>query len=171
MKLRRASGSLKAVAASLFLLLVGCGDRDSAGASDAIPSPVEWDTGTVQIQTRTETIPVQVEIAETDEQRAYGLMHRTSLPESAGMLFVYDSVQPGEAGFWMFNTRIPLDIAFIDSDGTIVSIRQMEPCTSPSPQWCPSYEAGSPFQYALEMNHGWFERHGVGLGDRVVVGL
>jgi len=171
MKFPGNSGSFTIAAACLIPLLVACNDREPAGDTGQIAAPVEWATGTIQIKTESDTIPVQVEIAETDEQRAYGLMHRTSLPQSAGMLFVYDRVQPGEAGFWMFNTRIPLDIAFLDSEGTIVSIRQMEPCTSPYPQWCPSYEAGAPFQYALEMNLGWFQRQGVGIGDRVDINL
>jgi uncharacterized protein len=159
----------RAAPALALFLAAGCGDREpEPGAGDA-PPPVQWERGEIAVISATDSIPLQVEIAQTDEQRAYGLMNRTSLPEQAGMLFRYDALQPAEGSFWMFNTRIPLDIAFIGPEGSIVSIRQMEPCASPYPQWCPSYEAGAPFQYALEVNLGWFERHGVGIGDRITL--
>ncbi len=148
-------------------LISACGDRSPDPAADAAPPAVTWERDTITIRTASDTVAIEVEIAQTDEQRAYGLMNRTSLPETAGMLFVYDTPQPAEGSFWMFNTRIPLDIAFLDEQGTIVSIRQMEPCASPYPQWCPSYEAGAPFRFALEVNLGWFQRHGVGVGDRI----
>jgi uncharacterized protein len=168
MKLR-VGGSRTVFLACLLLGPVGCGDSDEAGDTSAALPNIAWETGEVRIETADDTIPVRVEIAASDEQRALGLMHRTSLPEDSGMLFAYDTLQPAEGSFWMFNTRIPLDIAFLDADGVIVSIRQMEPCASPYPQWCPSYEAGAPFQYALEMNLGWFERRGAAVGDRVVL--
>jgi uncharacterized protein len=171
MKLSVAGSRAVFLAACLLFGPVGCGDRDEVEDTSPLLPTVTWDTGEVRVQTTEDTIPVRVEIAATDEQRAVGLMHRTSLPENAGMLFVYDTLQPPEGSFWMFNTRIPLDIAFLDADGVIVSIRQMEPCASPYPQWCPSYEAGAAFQYALEMNLGWFQRQGAGVGDRIVLPL
>ncbi len=171
MKMRFGRSRAVVLVACLLLGPVGCSDSDEIeDTSTDLPS-VTWDTGEVRIETAASTIPVRVEIAATDEQRAFGLMNRTSLPEDSGMLFVYDTLQPAEGSFWMFNTRIPLDIAFLDADGLIVSIRQMEPCTSPYSQWCPSYAAGAAFQYALEMNLGWFERRGAGVGDRVVLPL
>lgn len=151
------------------IVAAACDDRQGGMEEEAVPPAVTWERAEAQVETETDTIPIQVEIAATDEQRAFGLMNRDSLPESEGMLFVYDTIQPAEGSFWMFNTRIPLDIAFLDENGTIVSIRQMEPCASPYPQWCPSYESGAPFQYALEMQLGWFEERGVGVGDRVHV--
>ena len=63
----------------------------------------------------------------------------------------------------MFNTLIPLDIAFIGEDGTIGNIVPMEPCTSPYPQWCPGYTAGVPFRTALEVNRGYFAERGIGV--------
>jgi uncharacterized protein len=153
----------------LLAMVAACGDREAERSTEAAPPPVQWERAEIAIRTATDSIPLQVEISETDEQRAYGLMNRSSLPETSGMLFVYEAAQPAEGSFWMFNTRIPLDIAFLDGDGTIVSIRQMEPCASPYPQWCPSYEAGAPFQHALEVNLGWFERHRVAVGDRVIL--
>lgn len=104
-------------------------------------------------------VPVRVEIAEDPDRRRQGLMHRDSLPADRGMLFVYPEEQT--LSFWMRNTRIPLDIAYIDQRGYIVDIQQMEPGTDHL------YESSSPAMYALEVNRGWFEKHGIQEGDRV----
>jgi uncharacterized protein len=162
---KRIGGGLLALLAPLALL--ACGQADAPRA-DTRPA-LEFDTTRVEVVTGLRSIPLRVELAETPDQRALGLMERTSLPEDAGMLFTYDEPQPGQAGFWMFRTRIPLDIAFLDPEGTIVAIRTMEPCASPDPRWCESYAPGVPYQYALEVNQGFFERQGVGIGDRVVL--
>jgi uncharacterized membrane protein (UPF0127 family) len=114
-------------------------------------------------------LSVRVEVAERDDQRVYGLMERTSLDDDAGMVFLYDDVQGAESGFWMYRTRIALDIAFFDSAGRIVAIRQMEPCASPNPDHCPPYSPGQSYTGALEVNHGWFARHGVTVGDHIVL--
>ncbi len=104
-------------------------------------------------------VPVSVEIADTPALREKGLMQRDSLPEDGGMLFVYADEQM--RSFWMRNTRIPLDIAFIDRNGSIVSIEQMEPQTDENTI------SSAPAMFALEMNQGWFEANGVGVGDRL----
>ena len=164
--MRRAGWLVMAV----LIFTAACG-RDEQPAVDQGPAepPIPFERGTVVIQGARDTVRIAVEIAQTDEQRAYGLMRRPSLPEDAGMIFLYDQVQAPEGSFWMFNTLIPLDIAFIGEDGTIGSIVAMEPCQSPYPQWCPGYTANVPFQSALEVNRGFFERRGVGVGDRVVL--
>lgn len=104
-------------------------------------------------------VPISVEIADTRGLREQGLMNRDSLPADYGMLFVY----PDELirSFWMRNTRIPLDIAFIDRNGSIINVEQMQPQTDEN-----TLSAG-PAMYALEMNLGWFEANGVGPGDRL----
>lgn len=104
-------------------------------------------------------VPISVEIADTPALRERGLMQRDSLPDDAGMLFVYADEQV--RSFWMRNTKIPLDIAFIDRNGSIVSIEQMQPQTDANTV------SSSPAMYALEMNQGWFEANGVGVGDRL----
>ncbi len=85
------------------------------------------------------------------------------------MIFIFQQEQPPDGVFWMYNTLIPLSIAFMDKDGTIGNIRQMEPCPSQYPQYCPNYEARVPYWSALEVNLGYFEEHGIGIGDRVVL--
>ena len=102
------------------------------------------------------------QIADTNDERALGLMGRTSLPEDAGMIFVYP--EPTEGGYWMKNTLIPLSIAFYDVDGTILRILDMEPCRSDP---CRVYDPGVRYAGALEVNQGAFERWGVDEGDRL----
>ena len=140
---------------------------NEAPADDSYDAVLRFDTARVRIATSSDTVRLTVQVAATEEQRTLGLMERRSLPEGAGMLFVYPTTQPDSAAFWMYRTRIPLDIAFIDTAGVIRAIRSMEPCESPNPQGCPTYAAGVPYRAALEVNRGYFRRHGVRLGDRV----
>jgi uncharacterized membrane protein (UPF0127 family) len=69
----------------------------------------------------------------------------------------------------MYRTRIPLDIAFLDSAGVIRAVRSMTPCTATIAQGCPTYTPDVPYQFALEVNAGYFARHGVGVGDSVLL--
>ncbi|WP_133483712.1 DUF192 domain-containing protein [Halomonas ventosae] len=110
---------------------------------------------------------LQVEVARTIPQRSRGLMARDQLAEQAGMLFLYDRAQPSHNGFWMYRTRIPLDIAFIDEAGRIAEIYRMVPCTTDRPGECPVTRPGAPYRAALEVNAGAFEAMGVAPGDCV----
>jgi uncharacterized membrane protein (UPF0127 family) len=148
---------------AMTVALVACA-RSDANSSDRV---VTFDTGSVTIKTPRESIRVPVELARTETEQQYGLMDRPSLDPERGMLFAYNAVQDTGQGFWMFRTKIPLDIAFIDSAGTIVAIRSMEPCQSPQPEWCPAYSPGKRYQSALEANRGFFSRHGIAEGALV----
>jgi uncharacterized protein len=133
-------------------------------------SPViPLDTGYVRIETADEVFELSVEIAESPEQQRIGLMGRTFLPEDEGMLFIYPEEQPGSAPFYMFRTLIPLDIAFFDGEGRIVSILHMEPCEKPVAAWCNRYPPGVPYHGALEVNQGLLASRGVGVGDQIVL--
>jgi uncharacterized protein len=156
-------------AAALAFAAVACERDGHVGAQRPAEPPVEFETGLVRIEAAADTMDLRVEIAEHSTQRAYGLMDRDHLPEDQGMLFVYADAQPSSAGFWMFRTRIPLDIAFLDSAGTILSILHMSPCESPNPTLCRIYSPGVQYWRALEVNRGFFDRHGIGVGDRVVL--
>lgn len=102
---------------------------------------------------------ISAELARTPSERAIGLMHRKSMPQHAGMLFVFD--QPEPLCFWMKNTLIPLSIAFLKDDGTILNIEEMKPLK------LDSHCSASPARYALEMNAGWFAKRGLKSGDRI----
>ena len=102
-----------------------------------------------------------VELAETSEQQALGLMFRDSLPDDHGMLFVF----PVESrrSFWMKNTRIPLDILYFDSELALVSlVADARPCRSAR---CPNYPSEGPARYVLELNSGKAAELGVRPGD------
>ena len=108
-----------------------------------------------------EGVELTVELARTAGERSRGLMFRDELAEDGGMLFVY--VEDTEAGFWMKDTLIPLSIAFIAADGTILDVQDMEPLSEEL------YRPPEPYRYALEVNQGWFREHGLGRGDRVEI--
>lgn len=109
-----------------------------------------------------------VEIAADEATRARGLMFRESLPDNAGMLFLFPREAP--RAFWMRNTRIPLDIIYLDSGLRIVSMSlDTPPCRSRQGR-CPNYPSGAPARYVLEVNAGTVRRLGVSRGDRVRVG-
>ena len=99
---------------------------------------------------------VLAEVAATPEERAEGLMYRDELAEDAGMLFVFQ--QPAVQSFWMANTYIPLDIAYMDASYRITDILQMEPLDTGS------YPSTKPALFALEVIEGWFEEKGIPVG-------
>jgi uncharacterized membrane protein (UPF0127 family) len=99
------------------------------------------------------------EVAANDPDRMQGLMHRRMLPENRGMLFVFSNV--ARHGMWMMNTYIPLSVAFIDDNGVIINIEDMQPHTRDA------HSAKQPVRYALEMNLGWFRKRGIGPGAKV----
>jgi uncharacterized membrane protein (UPF0127 family) len=147
-----------------------CDSSNSADRAEENSDPVmAFDTGSVQIETAADTFHLTVEIAERDDQKVHGLMERLRLPETSGMLFLYSELQDSSSGFWMFRTRIPLDIAYLGDNGQILSIAAMEPCSSPYTQSCMMYAAGVRYCAALEVNRGFFTRRRIGLGDRVVL--
>lgn len=146
--------------------LAGCGRDNSADEQDQ--HVVMYDSSVVHLVTPRDTLRLRVELAKTRDQRTMGLMERHHLAEDAGMLFVFDSTQAPDAGFWMFRTRIPLDIAYLDSSGTIAAIKAMVPCTTTLAAGCRTYDPGVPYRYALEVNSGYFARHGVALGSSII---
>jgi len=102
-----------------------------------------------------------VELAETRDRQALGLMFRESMPDDHGMLFLF----PHEAkrSFWMKNTRIPLDIFYFDEDLALVSVSEnTPPCRT---QRCPNYPSDGPAKYVLELNAGKAAELGVRPGD------
>lgn len=106
---------------------------------------------------------LSVELAITPEEQMAGLMNRDDLGSDAGMLFIFPQEQI--LSFWMKNTLIPLSIAFIKIDGRIVQIDSMKPYS------LDSHFSHEKVKYALEMNDGWFTKHGVDVGDLVRIPL
>jgi uncharacterized membrane protein (UPF0127 family) len=104
---------------------------------------------------------VSIEIADDEELRAQGLMYRDHLAADAGMLFFF--AQEDEYPFWMKNTRIPLDIIWIDSNRHIAHVKnEVPPCRVPD---CPSYPPNAKAKYVLELAGGEAVKHGLKAGD------
>ena len=116
---------------------------------------VSFKTATVKVASH----PLKVEVAADEPQRMQGLMHRKSMGKEEGMLFIFD--EPAYHSMWMKNTLIPLSVAFIDRDGVILNILDMEP------QTLDSHMAAGPAVYALETNKGWFAAKKIKAGDKV----
>jgi hypothetical protein len=130
-------------------------------------APATADRLTAVIHTARGPHRLSVEVAKTQAGRARGLMERTTLGADSGMLFVYDQRQSARSAFWMYRTLIPLDIAFIDGDGRIVSLQTMPPCEAGKPAQCPTYAPGRAYHAALEVNAGYFAERGISEGDCV----
>ena len=102
---------------------------------------------------------IDAQVARTVEQRAMGLMYRQNMPEREGMLFVFE--HPMQQCFWMKNTFLPLSTAFVDDDGTVVNVADMQPQTTDS------HCSAKPVRYVLEMNRGWFAKKGIKQGFKL----
>jgi uncharacterized protein len=129
-----------------------------AGCQDEADTGIVFGEGVISVGGRT----INVDLALTAPQMEQGLKYRRSLDEDRGMIFIYS--HPVTSSFWMKDTHIPLSIAFINSDGIIISIQKMEPDNDQR-----TYHPPRPFLYALEMNQGWFERNNIRIGDKVVL--
>lgn len=140
---------------------VGCtgGEAPSgdSGAVQAAEAPVQPSPrpGTAWVIFDPDT--VVAEVAATPEARERGLMYRDEVPDGTGMLFVFEREEI--RSFWMQNTYIDLDIAFIDAGFRIVDIQTMEAETTEF------YEGAAPALYALEVRAGWFADRGIEVGD------
>ena len=151
---------VRVVALLLALAVGGCGGGGGSDADDAGGGTLPTATITL-IGATGARLELTVEVARTAAERSHGLMFRDDLAEERGMLFVYQ--RETKVGFWMKNTKIPLSIAFIAADGTILETKEMKPLSNALNAPARAY------RYALEVNRGWFERHGLGSGDRVEI--
>ncbi|PYE35556.1 hypothetical protein DFP83_101445 [Idiomarina fontislapidosi] len=151
----------------IFLGLVSALSSGALAQQWSVPQPQEFEQGYVCLEGVSQ--PIQVEFADTVAQQARGLMERTELGEYSGMLFRYPSERPGGSGFWMYQTLIPLDIAYLAEDGSIVKTFTMMPCGSDDPRQCRSYAPGEPYHDVLELNAGFLAKHDIRMGDHVQV--
>jgi uncharacterized protein len=102
---------------------------------------------------------ITAELAVSPQQQATGMMFRTQMGANEAMLFVEE--QASQRCFWMHNTLLPLSIAFVADDGTIVNIAEMQPKSDES------HCSARPVRYALEMNRGWFSKRGIKAGFKL----
>jgi uncharacterized protein len=133
-----------------FLLLAGCQPKAAETAAFGLRTA----------ELKISNVALTAEIADTPQASENGLMFRDSLPEDRGMLFLFE--KPEKASFWMRNTKIPLSIAYIDSLGKILEIKSMNPLDETL-----VLSSSNQVTYALEVNQGWFARHGISSGAMI----
>lgn len=138
------------VGIALFLGSIGSSDGDDR--IDREPLTIVTADG--------EIARLQVEIADTPEERSVGLSGREEVPEGTGMLFVIPDRGPG---FWMRDTYVPLSVAFLARCGEIIAIRDLEP------ESLELHDIEEPYSFGLETPQGWFEENGIGPGDLVSI--
>jgi uncharacterized membrane protein (UPF0127 family) len=146
---------MRSLAAGLILLSAACSEAptNEAGPIEAVVTfPGASDAA------------LRVEVADSIEEQARGLMGRAGLPPDGGMVFLFD--EPILHGFVMRNTLIPLSIAFWGEDGRIVEIMEMVPCEA---EPCDTYTPSGEYVGAVETRAGWFADHGIQEGDPVEV--
>lgn len=143
----------------LLFVLAACAERKPAPARPPAPPPAR--TGLVLFQTAGGEVAVRVEIADTDEARARGLMYRRSLPADEGMLFIF----PEETwlSFWMRNTYIPLDMIFINGAQEVVGVVENATPLTDTPRAVPR-----PSRFVVEVNAHFARTKGIGVGTRVL---
>jgi hypothetical protein len=156
------------VVAVLAVSLVGLTTAVKVRAQSAIAAC--GDPSAPYAEAQIDTHPrINLQLARTEQERETGLMYVDDLPPDNGMLFIYTA--PSNESYWMYHTLIPLSIAWIDKDGTIVDIQDMPRLNDPND----IQEAGSTiytpsgsYWYALEVNEGWFVQNGVGVGQQML---
>jgi uncharacterized membrane protein (UPF0127 family) len=112
-------------------------------------------------------VSVLAEKADSPDKKARGLMYRTSLGQKEGMIFYFE--ESGYQTFWMYNTRLPLTIIFLNDKGRIVDIQDMQPCLERNANLCETYTSRNAAQYAIEVNQGFTKIHGISVGDKVFI--
>ncbi|MFC7078948.1 DUF192 domain-containing protein [Halorussus caseinilyticus] len=113
-----------------------------------------------------ENVTVELEVANEREERRTGLMHRESLANDTGMVFVYESAQP--VSFWMKNTLIPLDMIFVGPDRTVLNVQHASPQPNATSGELKTYPSDGEAKYVVELPRGFANRTGVGSGTKLV---
>lgn len=136
----------------LSLLLAACGGSEAKNTEPK--SIADWFT----VQVGEQTVKVQIAALAAEQQK--GLMFRKTMAEDEGMLFVFTA--PQAQGFWMRNTTLPLDIGYFEPSGELKEIYPLHPLDER-----PVSSRSRNIQFCLEMNQGWFQRHGVKPGAKL----
>lgn len=139
--------------ATLLATALLCGAAAALGAGGGTPQNLPV------IALQAGMYNIRAAVARTPEQRQLGLMYRRDLAPHEGMLFVFEA--PAPQCFWMKDTLLPLSIAFLADDGTVINIDEMQP------QTLNAHCSKQPVRYVLEMNRGWFAKRGIGPGARL----
>ncbi len=147
-------------ALAAFLPFVACGGSDGDGDATSEPASAA-PTREITVSSGEVTEELTVELATSPAERQKGLMDRMEMDEDRGMLFLFPGAQGKGHGFWMRNTYIPLTIAYLDQDGTVLALMDGTPLDETV------LRPGVAYYAVLEVNQGWFERRGLGVGSVV----
>ena len=140
-----------------LLLVVSIAVSIAASATSAVAQDAPTEFRVIPLSAGIHVI--RAEVAAEDAERERGLMFRQQLGPSQGMVFLFD--RPATQCMWMRNTLIPLSVAFIDNDGRVLNVEEMAAQTDDN------HCAAGPARYALEMNKGWFAKHGIVAGAKI----
>jgi uncharacterized membrane protein (UPF0127 family) len=150
--------------AAVVLVFVGCQPAGNSAPGDTAVTPAPRQYHLNEAQPKLPTLKlwlgsqeIAAEVARRTTEIATGMMFRTNLADSEGMLFVF--AQPFRASFYMRNTRVPLTAAYLAPDGTILELHELKPFDE-----TPASAASDKIQFVLEMPQGWFQRHQVSTG-------
>jgi uncharacterized membrane protein (UPF0127 family) len=146
----------KRAAVVMLMLSLGGGTCEKS-SKPAGPQPQQLATTTITLGGR----PFVLQVADDEPEQATGLMYRDSMPADHGMIFIFPDER--HRGFWMKNTRIPLDIVYLDSKGQIVSIKAMRPYD------LTNVPSDRPARFAIELNHGTAKAINLRVGDRIEI--
>jgi len=159
--------TLLALPTAALLLATACSQQQAAEPKAAAPTVAITNAPSGKPQARLATLKLWLgkeeliaEIARTPIQIQTGMMFRTNMAENEAMLFILPVQQ--RASFWMKNTLLPLSCAYIDSEGTILELKDMKPLDE-----TPLVASSDLVQYVLEVNQGWFKRHNVEPGMKI----
>ncbi|RCJ27508.1 hypothetical protein A6770_25535 [Nostoc minutum NIES-26] len=160
---------LSLVPLMLGILLMGCSIQTNAKSPATTPStPLETSAGQTLPISAKAIVPngttIQLEVAQSPEQQAKGLMYRPALPDNRGMLFKFSSAQP--VRFWMKNVPVPLDMVFLQN-GMVKYIQASAPPCASEP--CPTYGPNVPIDTVIELRSGRAEELNLQNGDRVKI--
>lgn len=141
---------------ALLIIISGCTTQDQEKKLKTKP---------VIIMTADKNITINAEIADSSEERQKGLMNRTEMKDNEGMVFIFNYEE--KLAFWMKNTLISLDMIFINSNGTIVDIKNnVQPCKTDD---CETYISKEKAKYTLEINGGLCQKNNIKEGDKIII--
>lgn len=130
--------------------------------SEGAGSPPRFEKQKIEFAYKGQKKVLRLDLAVTSDQHAYGLMNRTNMGKDDGMIFIFP--EAGYREFWMKNTLIDLDIAYVSAEKVVIDIQTMKAVTSVLQTNIPTYPSKGPAQFAVEMNAGWFKKNNFPVG-------
>ncbi|WP_423746155.1 DUF192 domain-containing protein (plasmid) [Haladaptatus sp. SPP-AMP-3] len=161
----RVSAVLSVVCLVVLAGCVGGGFGTDDGNQSTTGTTKVEETATAAFVTNGDRTTVELEVANSYDERERGLMYRKSLPKNHGMIFVFEN--PSVQSFWMKNTLIPLDMIFVAPDGTVLNVAHADTQPNASDSELRTYRSDGDAKYVVEMRQGFAERVGIEPGTKL----